>query len=156
MPVSSSNISLARGGPRRHDLSVTSRDTKPARSREAGESVPPAEKRTRRIFTAAEKLRILEEADACERGQLGEVLRRHGVYSSHLVSWRKQLQLRGREGLGPRKPGRRARRDDKDTRIAELEKKLARTEKKLSVAKSVIEFQKKVSAMLEDESDGES
>ena len=118
--------------------------------------MPPAEKRTRRVFTAAEKLRILEEADACERGKLGEVLRRHGVYSSHLVSWRKQLQQRGREGLGPQRPGRKAKRDDKDTRIAELEKKLARTEKKLSVAKSVIEFQKKVSAMLEDESDGES
>jgi transposase-like protein len=118
--------------------------------------VPPAEKRTRRSFTAAEKLRILQEADACERGELGEVLRRNGIYSSHLVSWRKQLQLRGREGLGAQKPGRKARRDDKDTRIAELEKKLARTEKKLSVAKSVIEFQKKVSAMLEDESDGES
>lgn len=115
--------------------------------------MPPAEKQTRRTFTAAEKLRILEEADACERGQLGEVLRRHGVYSSHLVSWRKQLRLRGSEGLGQQKPGRRKKRDDKDTRIAELEKKLARAEKKLSVAKSVIEFQKKVSAMLEDESD---
>ena len=155
MPVSSSNISLARGGSRRHDLSVRSPDSKPARSRSAGESVPPAEKRSRRTFTAAEKLRILEEADCCARGELGEVLRRNGVYSSHLVSWRKQLQLRGREGLGPRTPGRKAKRD-KDTRIAELEKKLARTEKKLSVAKSVIEFQKKVSAMLEDESDGES
>jgi len=115
--------------------------------------VPPAEKRTRRVFTAAEKLRILEEADAAERGQLGEVLRRHGVYSSHLVSWRRQLQQRGSEGLRPAKPGRKAAADSKDTRIAELEKKLARSEKKLAVAKSVIEFQKKVSAMLEDESD---
>jgi hypothetical protein len=43
--------------------------------------VPPAEKRSRRIFTAAEKLRILQKADACERGRLGEVLRRDGVYS---------------------------------------------------------------------------
>jgi transposase-like protein len=155
MPVSSSTISLARGASRRHDPSVTSRDAKPPKSR-AAESVPPAEKQTRRVFTAAEKLRILEEADACERGQLGEVLRRHGIYSSHLVSWRKQLRLRGREGLGPQKPGRKAKRDNKDARIAELEKKLARSEKQLSVAKSVIEFQKKVSAMLEDDSEGES
>lgn len=118
--------------------------------------MPPAEKQTRRTFTAAEKLRILEEADAAERGQLGEVLRRHGVYSSHLVNWRRQLQQRGLEGLGPKKPGPKTTRDEKDSRIAELEKKLARTEKQLSVAKSVIEFQKKVSAMLEDESDGES
>jgi transposase len=156
MHVSSSNTSLARGGPRRHDLAVSPPESKHAKHRTAGETVPPAEKRPRRTFTAAEKLRILEEADACARGELGEVLRRHGVYSSHLVSWRKQLELRGREGLEPQKAGRKAKRDDKDTRIAELERKLARTEKKLSVAKSVIEFQKKVSAMLEDESDGES
>jgi transposase len=156
MPVSSSTISVPRGAPRRHDLSVTPPDNKPTRPRAAAESVPPAEKRTRRVFTAAEKLRILEEADACERGQLGEVLRRNGIYSSHLVLWRRQLQLHGREGLGPQKPGRKVQRDTKDARIAELEKKLARTEKKLSVAKSVIEFQKKVSAMLEDESDDES
>ena len=122
--------------------------SKVARSRGAGESVPPAEKRSRRTFTAAEKLRILEEADACERGELGEVLRRHGIYSSHLVSWRKQLRLRGSEGLGPQKPGRKPTRNDKDARIAELEKKLAQTEKKLSVAKSVIEFQKKVADIL--------
>ncbi len=155
MPVSSSTISLADGALRQHDSSVSSPDSKLARSRSAGESVPPAEKRTRRTFTAAEKLRILDEADACERGQLGEVLRRHGVYSSHLVAWRKQLRLRGSNGLAPQRPGPKVQRDDKDTRIAELEKLLARTEKKLAVAKSVIEFQKKVSAMLEDESDGD-
>src|SRR4051794_5088724 len=111
MPVSSSNISLARGASRRHDLAVSPPDAKPAKTRNAVESVPPAEKRTRRTFTAAEKLRILDEADACERGKVGELLRQHGIYSSHLVSWRKQLRLRGREGLGPHKPGRKAKTD---------------------------------------------
>lgn len=150
MPVSSS-ISLARSVPRRHDLAVPSKVSKPMTAPRSAESVPPVEKKARRTFTAAEKLQILDELDACERGGQGEVLRKHGVYSSHIAAWRKQLRLLGREGLGPRKPGRKARGDDKDARITELEKKLARTEKKLSVARSVIEFQKKVSAMLEDE-----
>ena len=47
--------------------------------------MPPAEKRTRRAFTAAEKLRILQEPDACQQGELGEVPRLSGVYSSRLV-----------------------------------------------------------------------
>jgi len=154
MPVSSSAISLARVAGRRHDLAVSSSDSKPPRS--GTESVPPAPKRPRRTFTAAEKLRILDEAEACERGQVGEVLRRNGVYSSHLDAWRKQLRLYGREGLDRRKPGPKKTRDDKDVRIAELEKKLRQAEKKLSLAKSVIEFQKKVAAMLGDESEGDS
>jgi len=154
MPLSTSSISLARRGSARHDLAVTPPDSKPPRAKKLDQESVPA--RTRRTFTAAEKLKILDEADACPRGEQGELLRRHGIYSSHLVAWRKQLRLHGREGLGPRKPGRKSRRDDKDDRIAELEKKLARTEKQLSVAKSVIEFQKKVAAMLDDESEGES
>jgi transposase-like protein len=155
MPVSSSEISLARGAAGRHDPSVSSPDSKSSGPNDS-ESVPPAEKRTRRRFSAAEKLRILKEVDACQRGEVGAVLRRNGVYSSHIDSWRKQLGLRGREGLVPQRPGPKPTKDKKDARIAELEKKLARTEKQLSVAKSVIEFQKKVAVMLEDESEGDS
>ena len=149
MPISSSINTLAQSPARRHDQPVSSPDSKPGRS----ESVPPAEKRTRRTFTAAEKLRILGEADAAERGQLGEVLRRNGVYSSHLVAWRKQLKLVGTDGMSPQKPGRKAQRDNKDVRIAELEKKLARAEKDLRISKGVIELQKKVAALFADEKD---
>src|SRR3989304_1342037 len=53
--------------------------------------VPSSEVRAkRRTFTAAQKLAILREADACPEGKLGEVLRRHGIYSSHLSKWRQQ------------------------------------------------------------------
>jgi transposase-like protein len=116
----------------------------------------PREPRPRRRFTAAEKLQIVGEYDACKRGERGALLRRYGIYNSSLLAWKQQLRLRGSQGLERQKPGPKSERDEKDTRIAELEKKLAHAEKKLSVARSVIEFQKKVSAMLEDESDGES
>ena len=113
----------------------------------------PRVPRHRRRFTAEQKLRAVEEADACKRGELGAVLRKYGIYASHLVAWRKQLRERGTVGLQAQKPGPKPARDEKDARIIELEKKLARLEKQLSVAKSVIEFQKKVSVMLGIEMD---
>jgi transposase-like protein len=146
MPLSSSSLSLAKGFRASHDLAVSPPDAKRPTGAQSAESVPSV--RTRRRFTAEQKLRIIEEADACERGQLGDVLRKHGIYHSHLVSWRDQLRRHGREGMAAQKPGPKPSRDAKDERIAELEKKLARAEKKLSVAASVIEFQKKVSVML--------
>ena len=146
MPLSSSSLSLARGASAGHHLAVTPPDAKRPPAAQNAETVPS--KRTRRRFSAEEKLRILEEADACERGELGVALRKYGIYSSHLVSWRDQLRRRGREGMTAQRPGPKPSKDAKDQRIAELEKKLARAEKKLSVAASVIEFQKKVSVML--------
>jgi transposase len=63
---------------------------------------PPAK---RRLFTAAEKLRIVKEADACGPGEVGALLRREGIYSSHLSTWRKALGLHGTAGLGQVKRG---------------------------------------------------
>lgn len=103
----------------------------------------------RRAFSAAEKLRIVREAAACtERGEVEALLRREGIYSSHLAAWRKQLALRGSEALAARKPGRKPKLDAKDQRIAELEKRAARLEAKLSLAEKLIDLQKKVSAIL--------
>ena len=106
----------------------------------------------RRFFSASEKQRILSEAAAClkrgERGAVEALLRREGIYSSHLTAWRKQLALRGREGLVAQKPGRKPKLDAKDKRIAELEKRAARLEAKLSLAEKLIDLQKKVSAIL--------
>ncbi len=66
------------------------------------------EKPVRRRFTAEYKLRILAEADACtERGSLGELLRREGLYSSHLGTWQKQREEGVLAGLAPRRRGRR-------------------------------------------------
>lgn len=111
------------------------------------EVVPKPGKRRR--FTAAEKLRIVRAAAACtERGDVHALLRREGIYSSHLAAWRKQLALSGSEGLGMRKRGRKPKHDAKDRRIAELEKHTARLEAKLSLAGKLIALQKKASEIL--------
>lgn len=115
------------------------------------ESVPSVSrnKRSRRAFSVKEKLRILKEAEACaERGQIGALLRREGIYSSHLAAWRKELRLHGTGGLETKKPGRKPLRDEKDKRIAELEKKANRLESRLSLAHKLIELQKKASEIL--------
>jgi transposase len=115
------------------------------------ESVPPMSRtrRARRVFSVADKLRILKEAEACtERGQLGALLRREGIYTSHLSAWRKEMRLHGTAGLDPKKPGRKPLRDEKDKRIAELEKKASRLESKLSLAYKLLELQKKASEIL--------
>ena len=64
-------------------------------------------KAVRRQFSAEYKLRILAEADACtERGELGALLRREGLYASHLEKWRKQRERGALAGLGGQKRGR--------------------------------------------------
>jgi transposase-like protein len=103
----------------------------------------------RRSFSVAEKLRIVREAAACtKRGDIEALLRREGIYSSHLAAWRKQLALHGSEALAERRPGRKPKLDAKDRRIAELEKRAARLEAKLSLAEKLIDLQKKVSVIL--------
>ncbi len=118
--------------------------------RPSGVSVETVPKRgKRRSFSAAEKLRIVRQAAACtERGEIEALLRREGLYSSHLTAWRKQLALHDSEALAGRKPGRKPKLDAKDRRIAELEKRAARLEAKLSLAEKLIDLQKKVSAIL--------
>jgi transposase-like protein len=82
-------------------------------------------KRARRVFTAAEKLRILQEAaSSSKRGEIEALLRREAIYSSHLAAWRKQLALRGTEGLEGAKPGRKPKLDARDHRIQELERRV--------------------------------
>ena len=98
----------------------------------------------RRSFSAAEKLRIVREAAACnERGDIEALLRREGIYSSLLAGWRKQLELHGSEALAGRKRGPKPKLDAKDLRIAELEKRANRLEAKLSLAEKLIDLQKK-------------
>jgi transposase-like protein len=126
----------------------------------AEETVP---KRSRRAFSAAEKLRIVREAEAClasgKRGALEAMLRREGLYSSQLASWRMQLGAQGTAGLKTRKPGRKPKLDAKDHRIAELSKRNTELERKLYIAGKLIELQKKAHEILGialPESDGES
>jgi transposase len=107
-------------------------------------------KAQRRRFTAEYKRRILQEADACTKsGEIGALLRREGLYSSHLNSWR-ALRMRGElAGLAAKKRGPKARQvDERDLRIVELERQLARAEAKAERAELIIEVQKKVGRLL--------
>jgi transposase-like protein len=108
------------------------------------------EKASRRRFDAPYKLRILEEADGCtEPGQLGELLRREGLYSSHLTTWRKQRDEGALNGLREKKRGRKPkRRDAKDLELTRLRRDKQKLEERLRQAETIIEVQKKVSEIL--------
>lgn len=118
----------------------------------SGAAVESVAKRTRRVFSAAEKIRILKRAATCaasgERGATEAMLREEGIYSSHLSAWRMQLGVRGAAGLEQRKPGRKPKMDAKDKRTAELEKRNAMLERKLHVATVLIALQKKAHELL--------
>jgi len=107
------------------------------------------EKASRRRFTAKYKLDILEEAEHCEAGQIGALLRREGLYSSHLTTWRRQREAGALEALGPRKRGRKPKvRDVQSQRLGELERENERLRQRLAQAETIIEVQKKVSTLL--------
>ena len=105
------------------------------------------ERPARRRFAAEYKLRVLREADACSRpGEVGALLRREGLYTSHLTYWRKQRDQGALAALAQprgRKPA-----DPRDARIAALERRAERAEAELEKAHRVIEVQGNVSALL--------
>jgi len=107
-----------------------------------------AEQAKRRTFSAEYKARILAEADACTRpGEVGELLRREGLYTSHLTYWRKQRKAGALRELG--RPRGRKPADKRDQEIAELRRRAVRAEAELAKARKVIEIQGNVSALLE-------
>ena len=146
----SSGVSVEAAAPPLGSVSPAAPAAHGAAGRPSGVSVESVPKRgRRRSFSAAEKLRVVRQAAACtKRGEVEALLRREGLYSSHLTAWRKQLALHGSEALAGRKPGRKPKLDAKDRRIAELEQRAARLEAKLSLAEKLIDLQKKVSAIL--------
>src|SRR3954470_19935371 len=112
------------------------------------------ERASRRRFTAEYKLRILCETDACSRpGEIGALLRREGLYTSHLTAWRKQRDAGALAGLD-RKRGRKPA-DRRDVENAALRRRLERAEAELEKARKVIEIQGNVSALLEQMLDTE-
>jgi transposase-like protein len=107
------------------------------------------ERAKRRTFTAEYKARILAESDACTGpGEVGELLRREGLYTSHLTYWRKQRKDGALKELGKARGRRPA--DKRDAEIATLKRKLERTEAELQKARRVITVQGNVSALLEE------
>ncbi len=106
------------------------------------------ERPTRRRFTAEYKARIVRAAAECHGfGEIGALLRREGLYSSHLSSWRKQLERHGIDGLKAKKRGPTPK-PKKNAREIELERKARQLEKRLAKAEAVIAFQKKVHELL--------
>jgi transposase-like protein len=105
------------------------------------------ERPRRRRFSAEYKLRIVREADACERpGEVGALLRREGLYSSLLTEWRRARDAGALEAL--ERPRGRPRADPRDAENAELRRRLERAEAELVKARKVIEVQGNVSALL--------
>lgn len=105
-------------------------------------------KAKRRRFTAAEKLRLLREVEACRgSGEIGALLRREGIYSSYLSTWRKQRELGELDGLSPQKRGPKP--DPQAIELAKLRRENERLQERLRQAELIIEVQKKVAQMLE-------
>jgi transposase-like protein len=109
------------------------------------------EKPVRRRFTAEYKRRILREAEACkEQGWLGALLRREGLYSSNLTTWRRQAERGTLEALSPKKRGPKEKKLDPSLRrIAELEKTTQKLEHKLRQAELIIAAQKKIAEIFQ-------
>ena len=109
------------------------------------------EKAVRRKFNAKYKLRILQEAEACTaQGQIGALLRREGLYSSNLTTWRRQREQGTLEALSPKHRGPKAKKLDPSVcRIAELEKENKRLKEKLKQAETIIDVQKKLLEILQ-------
>jgi transposase len=121
--------------------------TKASRSRDR--EVP--EKPQRRRFSIEDKLRIVREAEACAPGTVGVVLRREGIYSSHLAAWRKARD-RGDFDSGSLRNRAKRRGDDKASqhRIAELERENRKLNRRLERAEVILEIQKKAAGLLRE------
>jgi len=107
------------------------------------------EKAQRRRFTAAYKLKVLEEAAGCrEPGELGALLRREGLYSSHLAAWRAARRRGELAGLAARRGPPCRGPDPRAVRIVQLERRLVAAIKRAERAEAIVEVQKKVAALL--------
>jgi transposase len=119
----------------------------PTDEREPGMVAPDPEvpaRHARRRFTTAYKLEILRKADACTRhGELGALLRKEGLYSSHVGTWRRQRE----HGLTPKKRGRKGTRID--PQLKKLEQENRRLTSRLQKVEALLAFQKKVSELLQ-------
>jgi transposase len=134
---------------REHQISIpVDTSTASASTQSADPEVVPGAKR--RTFSKAGKLRILAAADACNApGDIGALLRREGIYSSHLATWRKQRQLAAESQLlepkrGPKPDPAAA----QELKLRERENEVARLRDKLAKADLIIDVQKKLSILL--------
>ena len=138
------------GEPERRDDERSEADRSggsPTIVRETSSAAPDPEvtaRHARRRFTTHYKLEILRKADACTRpGQLGALLRKEGLYSSLLVTWRRQRE----DGLTPKKRGRKGM--PVDPQLKKLEQENRQLTRRLQKAEALLAFQKKVSELLQ-------
>ena len=109
------------------------------------------EKAQRRRFGGEYKGRIVEQYDALSRGERGTLLRREGLYSSHIDAWRKQREAGVLSGLATKRRGPSAKESTAvDRENGQLRRQVARLERKLKQAQTIIEIQKKVARALDD------
>ena len=126
--------------------------TRPVVTGDAGGMTSPPDpevpaKAKRRRFSAQYKLEILREADTCTQpGEIGALLRREGLYSSHLVDWRRQRDAGALQALARRRG--RARVDPATGELARLRRDNQRLQTRLDQAQRIIEIQGKVSELL--------
>jgi transposase-like protein len=123
-------------------MTDTTHLTSPSPSPDAPAGASGEVRAKRRTISAAEKLRILREAERCPRGELGALLRREGIYSSHLTTWRRERE----RGLKPQKRGPKV--DEQVQRLAQLERENTRLQTKLEKAELIIDAQKKLLQVL--------
>jgi len=129
-----------------HSESTQSNVEEEGEARVPEPEVLPRAKRKR--FSTEYKQRILEEADSCtQRGQIGALLRREGLYSSHLSKWRQQRSQGQFEGLSPKKRGRKPQ-DRAVEEVARLQRENERLRARLEQAEMIIDVQKKLSQLL--------
>ena len=114
------------------------------------QAVEVTEKAKRRQYSAGYKLKILQEADACTKpGELGALLRREGLYSSHLAAWRKARAKGERKGLEAKQRGPKAKAADPSAqKLLEQEREMGRWKARAERAEALVEIQKKVAALL--------
>jgi transposase-like protein len=116
------------------------------------EKATSPERPKRRAFTAEYKLRIVREADEAlasgVEGAVGELLRREGLYSSHLVEWRRLREGGELAGLTPKKRGRKSQKNPLADELAKLQRENERLQSELTKANTVIDVQRKVAALL--------
>lgn len=119
-------------------------------SNEAAPADPEVlERAKRRRFTAEYKLQVLEKADACrEPGEVAALLRREGLYSSHLTDWRRARREGALGALGKQRGPKGRRRDPVARENEQLRKENARLQRRLEQAEMILEIQKKASEIL--------
>jgi len=115
----------------------------------SGPAIEVVAKATRRRFTTDYKRKIVREADACKTpGAVGALLRREGLYSSHLTTWRAARERGDLAGAAKKRGPARRVADPRDKRITELERESTRWRQRAERAEALVELQKQVAALL--------